>query len=223
MRFVDPADLVRADEIALAALDANGILSVLPASFWARYTRVEIGTFCVRHGIYCIPTTELVAWLRECIGEWLAIEIGSGCGVLADALGIEATDNRMQEWPEIKQVYTLTGQTPIVYGSNVKPYNAIEALQVYKPSVVVAAWVTHRYSEKAPERGGNAWGVDFDQVLAVSDLIFIGNRYVHRHAPMLDWPHEEFTFPWLVSRAWNGDPDFIGIWRRGAHEVAGSV
>jgi hypothetical protein len=212
---IDRGDLKK-DPADFGALDADGRLQVFPHEFWTEFTQAEIAHFCVKHGFYCVPTTELVEWLFERIGDRKAIEIGSGSGVLADALEIQGTDNKMQEWAHIKALYEQTGQTPAPYGPNVRQMDAQVAVDVLKPKVVIAAWVTHKWNEKESWREGNMYGVREDKIVKRHEYIHIGNRHVHRHKPIMDLPHEEFEFPWLVSRAMNGTPNFIGVWQRGA-------
>ena len=92
----------RTRDISADVLDGSGRLRILPAAYWATTTPPERGLFCVRHGVYCLVTEELVAYLREAIAGRSAIEIGAGNGVLAEALGIPATDNFMQTWPQYR-------------------------------------------------------------------------------------------------------------------------
>jgi hypothetical protein len=42
----------------------------------------------------------------------------------------------------------------------------------------------------------------------------VGNERVHAAKPVLKIPHEKLTPRWLYSRAVNGSPDFIAVWRR---------
>ncbi len=52
------------------------------------------------------------------------------------------------------------------------------------------------------------------------EYIFIGNEQVHRYKPILSLPHEKITPPWLYSRALNGSPDFIAIWRNTSSSIS---
>lgn len=211
---IDKSEL-KHDPAHEGALDDSGRLRVLPYSFWEQFSQMEIAAFCVARGFYCIPTTELVAWLHERIAGRSAIEIGSGSGVLAEAVGIAATDSKMQDRPEIRMLYQASRQTPVPYGPNVKEMDAREAISYYKPEVVVAAWVTHKWNEREAWREGNAYGVDEGRIIGrEGEYIHVGNRHVHRNKPILDAEHEEFEFPWLVSRAMNGAPNFIACWRK---------
>lgn len=201
-------------DIAADALDDNGDLRILPASFWANTTREERALFGVRHGLYCFPTIELVEWLKRTIDDRSAIEIGAGSGALAKALGIPATDNRMQEWPQIQAIYASAGQPVVTYGDNVEMMDAHQAVAHYQPDVVVAAWVTHRYDPQRPQAGGNVYGVNEASLLRrVSEYLFIGNRATHEGKPL--WSRQPIEYvegPMLVSRAMTDAPNFVARW-----------
>ena len=202
-------------DLAPDVLAAPGRPRIMPASYYRSTATEERGVFGQRHGIYGLPTAELIDWLKEAIGGRSAIEIGAGHGGLAAALCIPATDNRMQEHPAIRTHYALIRQPVVTYGNNVERLDAQEAVAEYRPQVVVASWVTHVYREDRDEAEGNMFGVDEDAILdAVDAYIFIGNTKVH--APKTIWsrPHKIFHPNWLFSRAVNGSPDFIAVWEK---------
>lgn len=203
-------------DLAPDVLDERGRLRILPASFWEGTTAAERGAFGVKHGLYQFPTVELVEHLRRLIDGRRAIEIGAGSGVLAEALGIPATDNKMQEWPNIKRVYQLTRQPVVRYGENVEPLDALVAIKRHRPQVVIAAWVTHKFDERAPERNGNAYGVDEARVIQAAEYILVGNDHVHRNKPIWRLAHSIDRPAWVYSRAINGSPDFVARWAKGA-------
>jgi len=206
-------DEVKLDPAVMGALGPDGRLVVHPAEFWQQFTQNEIAVFCVRHAFYCLPTQELVAWLKQEIGTQTALEIGSGNGVLAKSLGIPATDNRMQEWPEIAAHYAAARQPTVKYGPNVVTFTGEEAVQEFKPEVVIAAWVSHRYDPRQPARMGNSHGVVEESILPlVKRYLFIGNMTVHRDKPILGLTHQEYYYRWLVSRAFTPEENFIGVW-----------
>jgi hypothetical protein len=201
-------------DLAPQVLDQGGRLRVLPASFWAATTREERALFGHRHAIYSFATTELVAWLQERIAGKRAIEIGAGHGVLAEALGIPATDNRMQTWPEIRATYALQGQPTIKYGVNVQTLAAEEAVKKHRPDVVIGCWVTHKWLAGNHAAGGNMYGVREERIIQRAAYIFIGNEAVHAAKPIWSLPHEIHYPPWLVSRSANGSRDFIAVWEK---------
>jgi hypothetical protein len=201
-------------DLAPLALDEAGRLRLLPASFWASTTVAERAVFGNRHALYSFPTTELVAWLQDFIGPRSAMEIGAGNGVLAEALGIPAVDNRMQEWPHIAAVYAASGQPTIGYGPAVQQMDALVAVKKTRPSVVIACWVTHKYDPKRHQAGGNMYGVVEEQLLPhCQHYVLVGNEQVHRDKSLWDRPHEIHYPDWLYSRAHNGSRNFIAVWR----------
>ncbi len=209
---LDPS---RIRDISPLLLDEQGQLKVVPASVLAQTTREERALFGVRHAYYGFLTEELVAFLREFIGERTAIEIGAGHGGLARALGIPATDNRQQERDDIRAHYEMLRQPTIRYGHNVESLDAEQAVRRYQPQVVVASWVTHRYDPRRHGAGGNQDGVQEEDIIANCDAyVFIGNERVHAGKSIWALPHARQTPPWLYSRAGNGSPDFIAIWER---------
>lgn len=219
--FSTPADGVSIIEfsgrdLAAEVLDESGRQRVLPASFYAATTQAERAFLCVRHGIYGLVTQELVEWIRQQIGSRTAIEIGSGDGVLAQALGIPATDNCMQTWPEIRAHYERLQQAIVRYGPNVEHMDGHEAMLHYRPQVVVASWLTHKWRVTAPPKvGGNMYAPDERELLGNCEaMIFVGNTSAHKQHPILKIRHLHFEEPWLYSRAVRGR-NFIGVWRGG--------
>ena len=211
--LIDP----RVRDLSPMALDERGALKVLPTSFWETTTPRERALFGHRHGFYLLPTVELVEHLHELIGGRSAIEIGSGNGVLAQALGIPATDNCMQRRSHYRRIYEATGQPTVTYGRNVTPLSAADAVRRHKPDVVVAAWVTHRYRQDRHWAGGNEIGVDEEDVIAhCSTYVVIGNEHVHRTKSIWDLPHTITYPPFVVSRAANGSRDFIAVFTKAA-------
>ncbi|QHE89225.1 hypothetical protein [Hydrogenophaga sp. BPS33] len=203
-------------DIASLMLDECRQLKVVSASTLAATTAQERLLFGVQHGLYSFPTEELCQFLRSRIAGRSAIEIGAGHGVLAKALGIPATDNRQQEEPAIKAHYAGLGQPTVPYGDHVEKLDAHAAVEKFRPSVVVACWTTHRFDPARPHAGGSAFGVNEKRLIESCDeYIFIGNEHVHREKSIWTLPHEKITPPWVYSRAVNGTPDFIAIWRGG--------
>ena len=209
-------DINGARDISVDCLDEQGRLKVMPADYYRSCTSVERQMFCVRHGFYLLPTTELITWLSDFFNpSMVVVETAAGNGALGRALGIPSTDNFMQTWPEIKQMYEGMQQTPVQYGDNVLNFSANQVAET-QPHLIIAAWQTHRFNEQEPWRGGNVYGVDEGHIIANSAYIHIGNRHVHRDKPVLARPHQEFEFDWLFSRKGNDSPDFIAVWEQGA-------
>lgn len=203
------------EDLTPLLLDAQGRLRVVGAAELERTTAQARLRFGVMHGIYGLLTHELVAWLAGFIGGRSAIEIGAGHGQLAAALGIPATDNRQQEEPAVRTHYAALGQPTVRYGDHVQKLDALAAIAHYRPQVVIASWVTHLFQPDRAEAGGSTSGVNEEAVIRACDAyVLIGNTHVHRNKSIWSLPHELMTPDWLYSRAVNGSPDFIAVWRR---------
>lgn len=196
-------------------LDENGELKILSYEQLKNIPQSDISIFCVRHGFYQIPTTELIEFLiTEIDGKTnKTIEVGSGNGVLAKELGIVATDNYQQTMKKYREIYELSGQAIVKYGKNVEKFSAKEATKKFKPHNVIACWVTHKYNPLEHWRGGNEIGVDeVDLLRRIKKYIFIGNENTHKQKKILDIPHRTIKADWLVSRSITKEQNMIWIW-----------
>jgi hypothetical protein len=206
-------------DIAPDVLDPEtGRMRVLPASYWAGTTLEERALFGHRHGIYSFPTVELVERLTELIAGRTAIEIGAGHGVLAEALGIRATDSRQQEQAMYRAELALmgTGQPPVRYGPKVIEAHASRAVRRYRPQVVIGCWVTHKYDPARHAAGGNEVGVDEVDILRnCENYIVVGNEKVHAGKTIWARRHRIEYPDFVYSRAVNGTREFIAIWPGG--------
>ncbi|HCT78710.1 MAG TPA: hypothetical protein DGT23_19550 [Micromonosporaceae bacterium] len=208
---IDPS---KVRDIAPDVLDTDGRLRVMPAAYWATTTPEERQLFGHQHGLYSFPTTELVDHLRALIGDRTAIEISAGHGVLAEALGIPATDSRQQDKEPYRSIYLASGQPTVPYGPNVIDCHASRAVRQYKPQVVIGCWITHKYDPANHAARGNEAGVDEPDILRNCETyVVIGNQRVHELKPLWTRPHTIEYPPFVYSRAQNGTPDFIAIWR----------
>ena len=193
--------IIRCDltDLESQVFDNEKKLIVKPYSFWKDRDLNERRYFMYIHGIYVLPTTELIEWLRTMIiGK--AIEIGAGNGSIARSLGIPITDSRMQENPEIKFFYQMGGQPPIVYHNDVKKLDFKQAIFKYQPDTVIGAFITHKFDAKIGN--GNALGVEEEFILKnVNRYINIGNKHTHKDKPILKIKHIEYQFDWLITRA----------------------
>ena len=211
------ATVVSADvrDLSPLLLDHDGSLKVVPASVYENTTLEERGVFGVKHALYGFLTEELIARLKELIGGRDALEIGAGTGALARALGIRATDSWQQTRPDVKSYYELLRQPIIQYGVEVERLDAVSAIKKYRPKVVVASWVTHRYDPRRHSAGGNEDGVNEEWVADHCDAyIFVGNEHVHRNKSLWSRPHHIEYPAWLYSRALNSSRNFIAVWSR---------
>lgn len=210
---IDRAATLKRPEDA-GALNSAGGLRVLPASFWADFTHPEVAAFCVRSGFYFVPTTEFVSWLAQLIGTpENALEIGAGSGVLAEALGVRAVDSHMQEWPHIAAIYKASEQATVPYGANVERLDAAVAVERYRPRVVLAAWVTHKFNPKRPELGGNMYGVNERSILRhAPTYVHIGHTGVHALKPISALGHRAYKPAGMISRAMSEGENLVQVW-----------
>ena len=208
-------DPTKVRDIRSDVLDGQGRLKILPAAYWAGTTMHERALCAVRAGVYCLPTVELVARLKELINGRSALEIGSGNGILAEALGITATDNYQQDMAKYREHYIATGQTPIKYGVNVQKMNAYRAVRDHAADVVIGCWVTHKWDPQWPGRGGNEIGINEEDVLQnCKEYILIGNSLVHKDKPI--WLREHtIEYPsYMFSRSFHVDSrEFIAVFK----------
>lgn len=198
-----------------ALIDPDGSLRVMPFEYFKDIKPNNIKQFCLEQGIYCLPTKELIDYLRGEIGTLKTIEIGAGHGTISRELDIIATDSMMQQDPEINGIYRAMGQAPVNYGKNVQAYDAEAAIRKYHPECVIAAWVTHKYNPKQHYREGNMRGVKEEWILSrVEKYIFIGNTQTHKMKPILHISHRTIEPEWIVSRVFRkpGYQDVIWIW-----------
>jgi hypothetical protein len=195
-------------------LDEHGLLKIMPASYYAAIPQGILAVFCHHHGIYCLPTTEFIEWLRPHVVPGKTIEIGAGVGATGRALGIPLTDScYMKNVPEVFAYYSVMGQPITEYPADVEEIDAVEAIKKYQPEVVIGCWITHRYDPAHREREGNMYGVDEYYVLKnARKYIMVGNEGVHSIKPLLELPHVEYRPEWLYSRSISGTPNVIYVW-----------
>jgi hypothetical protein len=210
--------LTHTDVSALESLliGEDGFLRPAPYAEVNRFTQEEISYFCWKHGIYQVPTTELIDWLRSEIGGRRAIEIGAGNGSVGKALGITITDSRLQERPDIAQHYALMRQPAITYHRDTVLLDGNEAVRKLDPQVVVACWVTQLWTPDVQE--GNYWGVDECELVShpsVEQYIHVGNDRTHARKKVLGFREfERHKFDWLVSRSQSREDNVIYVYRR---------
>lgn len=217
-RVLDPVDPGALLALEAECIDGAGRLRAVTAKFYAGFKRNDLSAWCVARGFYCLPTLELVDFIRDQIDCDAALEIGAGNGALGRAVGIPMTDSHQQERPEMAALYRGLGQAAVEYGADVEKLTALEAVEKYRPRVVVAAWVTHRWDRRRPHLKGNMYGVDEARLLDkpfVRRYVFVGSESVHGKEapkPILSRRHETHRLPFLYSRAFE-PTDVVWVWR----------
>lgn len=195
-------------------VDQNtGRLKIMPSSFYEKIPHLTRIAWSNLNGYYSLPTIELCALVKELIAGRSAIEIGSGYGVLGEALGIPCTDNHMQMRPDIEAMYRAARQHPIRYPKHVEKLEALDAVKKYKPQVVVASWVTQDWKNDGLE--GLIGGVDEEALLEMVDCyIMIGHENTHRQKRILKKPHDVIRTPFLYSRGMDETKNVIYVWSK---------
>jgi hypothetical protein len=212
--IINKTDIAYLEELLL---DSQGNLKVVPFEFLKDAPQNDISQFCVKHGFYSIPTTELLTFLEEEIGENKdkTIEIGAGNGAISRYLQIRAVDNFMQLNPQIKAHYEAMGQSIVPYGEHLENIDANSAVKKYKPSIVIGAYCTHKYNPMEHWREGNQFGVEEHKIInKVKKYIHIGNEKVHGKKPILKHKHRTIKEEWLVSRSQHRNSNVIWIWEK---------
>ena len=168
--------------------------------------------------IYGIVTTELVEYLKNEIGDKKAIEIGCGNGTLGRALGIPITDSKSQSFDEIKKMYANFGQPTIGYPEDVEKLEAFEAIDKYKPDILIGSYITHYINPKQPEKGGYDHAPnEVEMSKLVKKYYMLGNQHTHRHNRLLTNPKVKTTNvqePWIMTRSENTEKNALFIWER---------
>jgi hypothetical protein len=186
-------------EIEAIALNKQGNLNILPFSSYEGFDENVIRSFLHIHGIYVLPTLELIEFLKKEI-QGPAIEIGCGNGAIGRALRIPLTDLKLQDETEYKFYYAAHNIPTIKYPPDVLKFDAIEAIEYYKPKTVIGAFITHKFNGVS----GNARGPVEGKILRlVNRYIHIGNNQVHGNKPILKHPHQELYFNWLITRGFS--------------------
>ncbi len=193
----------------------NGKFQILSYDRLKNIPHHDICQFCLENGMYALPTTELIDFLRNEICE-NTIEICAGNGIISEALDIKATDSYMQEFPHIKALYEMAKQPIVRYGSNVQRIDAESAVKLYKPNTVIGSWVTHKYNPEKHSIGGNMLGPDESVIMKlINKYIFIGNMGTHKDKPILsEYKYKEYRFDWYLSRSLAREDNMIWIFEK---------
>lgn len=198
-------------------LDENGVLKPLPANDLRNIPTQELKVWAVKNAVYQFPTTELIEFLGNEIGDRSAIEICAGHGGIGKALNIPSTDSFMQQLPEVQQFYAALKAPTTNPPAHVLKYEATEAVDYFKPQVVVGAYVTQLYKEGDTESGigSNIYGVNEEYIVEkVETYIMIGNLMSHQDKRVFSSPYKEYQFPWLINRSRRQNLNRIWIWNK---------
>lgn len=190
----------------------NGLLRLLPAAAYERYERLNLVAWCMKKGLFTLPTVELIQWLQAHVIRWRkTIEICSGANRLGAYLGIPMTDSYLQQNdPMIALTSLLTGHAVVKPQRDVERLTADAAVAKYQPEVVIASWSV----ELGNDMKSSKKGVDENAIIdRVQCYCLIGTPSVHGEKTILKRPHRELTFPWLVGRSFTGE-NRIWLWEK---------
>lgn len=161
---------------------SSGMIRPIPSEKVAEFSFTQQRLFLHKYGLYTLPTVELIDYLARIIKGKKAIEIGAGMGVIGRSLGIPITDNKMQEWPEMKAYYASILQPTIKYPADIVEMDAIEAIDYYKPDIVIGSYITPKWHPGMSS--GNIYGVEtVDLISRVQAYYMIGNLSTHNFDP----------------------------------------
>jgi len=155
----------------------DGLVRPIEWDLLRRFPRADIMAWCVKNGVYQVPTWELIDWLKHTINGDPAIEICAGKSCIGRYLGIPMTDSYQQTNPLVALYYATRMQMPAIPPPDVERLDAHQAIAKYRPKIVIGAWVTkHSWIRNQ----GNYWGVHEEQILrAGCTYIHIGNDDPH--------------------------------------------
>lgn len=196
--------------------DEKGHLCILPSAAYQSFDPIKLRLWCHNNGIYCLPSMELIEWLKKEIEGHKTIEVGAGNGAVGRALGIPITDACLMDKKEIAKHYKMTGQPVTKYPSDIIRCDALAAVRSFKPDCIIGCWITHKYNPAEAWREGNKYGID-ERILIkkVKKYIMVGNLHTHCDKPIFDSPHDKFSFPWLWSRSHDQSLNRIFVWNNG--------
>jgi hypothetical protein len=197
--------------------DNSGSLVLHPAKVIKDLPWDDLRIWMHFKAVYGVPTQELIEFLKKEIGDLPAIEIGSGCTGLGRFLSIKMTDAKIQN-KQAAIFYAAMNQPTIKYPRDVESLEALEAVDFYKPKVVVGSWITRWIDPNKPMPedgfGGNMFGVKEDILISkVDKYIHIGSEAIHSYKLKLK-PTRVLKPDWLVSRGSVRKDDVIYIWEK---------
>ena len=176
-----------------------------------------IQAYCHFHGIYQVPTIELMLWLAAYATGPKALEICAGKGDLGRILGIRSTDSYMHLFPKIRRAYEAMGQPITKPPASVEKLEALEAVRKYNPEIVLASWASEFGASPIEGRHTSPLGIHEREIWehpSVKTYIVIGNRACHNERLPGVTPHETIEGQWLVSRAVDQKANFASVWKK---------
>ncbi len=175
------------------------------------FKQEQICQFCLQEGLYQVITAELLDCVSRLIEGKKTIEIGAGAGQLGSQLGIVMTDNKMQERPEVKQLYQMMRQPTIKYHKDIIKIDGNKAVEELNPEIVLAAWITAQFDYQGNPL--NALGIVEEPIVELVDYyIIVGNETTHDNKAILHkYDHYRIKADWIFSRSMSKENNVIYI------------
>lgn len=197
-------------------LDEKKQLIPIDSSILKYIPHLHLQIFCHKNGIYHIITTELIEFLKNEIGSRRTIEINAGNGCISRTLGITGIDNRMHTRNKRlkERLLLVNGSAPNI-PKEIKNFEALNAVRLFRPEIVVGAFVTQKSQAHHSAMGiqGSFWGVDETAMLKmVKKYIHFGNKETHRGKFIFSLAHQELSFHWLYNRSRDQSLNRVWIW-----------
>lgn len=198
-------------------LDSNGLLKVVDADIIRSIPLLELRIWARENGVYQFITTEMIDWLRPYFLGKTGLEICAGKGTIGRALGIVSTDSRLLQGgnPLVSSVMQQNHEEPTNPPDDVITFNSNEAVNYYKPQIVVGSFVTQIYKpgENWERISSSEYGTDEELLFKkVSTYIMFGNLNVHKHKRLFKKKHREYSFPWLITRCEDQTKNRVWVW-----------
>lgn len=207
--IVPKVDISGLEELTGAA---SGMIHPIPSAEVEKFSFPVLRLFLHKYGLYTMPTVELIDYLAGIIEGKKAIEIGAGMGVIGRSLGIPVTDNKMQQWPQVKAQYDRMRQPIIQYPSDIVEMDALQAVKHYKPDIVIGSYITHKW--KPGMSKGNQFGVDNLKLSKMVQAYYmIGNTNTHNEDPAMKYLDGIERHDFLFTRG-GKETSVIFRWKR---------
>ena len=201
-------------------INQQGLIQAVPAIVLKEIPHEHLMNWANTREVWQIVTCEQIQWLKEQIGDKKAMEICAGNGVVSSELGIIGVDSRIQEKPYFKKIMEEkfgkdNGLQTTHPPKDIKRYEAIEAIRVFRPDIVIGCFVTPKGPRVEASKGimCNAYGPDMKELFArIEKYIHFGNQNTHFPNPIYELPHTELSFPWLYTRSFDQSLNRVWIW-----------
>ena len=182
-RVFAPSQVLGWETLDALILDEGRWLRVLRAADLPEGS--ELAWWCVRRGIYGLPTVEFCERVRELAAGRSVLEVAAGDGAFgrglsrAGVLLLASTDSKCQRRKQVRRIYEEQGQELVRYHPDVVAVEGSSAVQAYRPQVVVASWGTPRFDAVLGD--GFAEGLDWRWILnRVEFALLLGSLRTHR-------------------------------------------